>query len=58
MESSDSNLGRRMAKKESIASYDTSNRELTSSQRKGKFSEINFVSLVYLGRHNEATETD
>ena len=44
-------------KKESIASYDTSNRGLTSSQRKGKFSEIYFVSLIYLGGHNEATKT-
>jgi hypothetical protein len=44
-------------KKESIANYDTSNRGLTSSQRKGKFSKINFVSLIYLGGLNEATET-
>lgn len=43
-------------KEESIANYDTSNRELTSSQRKGKFSEINFVSLIYLSGLNEATE--
>jgi hypothetical protein len=44
-------------KKGSIASYDTSNRGLTSSQRKGKFSEINFISLIYLGGLDKATET-
>lgn len=46
-------------RKEMIASfdYDTSNRRLTSSQRECKLGEINFVSLIYLGRLNKATQT-
>ena len=45
--------------KDSMAPYncDTSSRGLTSSQRKCKFSEINFISLIYLSGLNETAQT-
>ena len=46
-------------RKEIIAlfNYVTSRGGLTSSQRKCKLSEVNFVSLIYFGGLNEAVES-